>query len=191
MCRSHEQRSHEQRSHERRDRATSRRRRVVLLLVAIGLALGLAGVAPEAEARKSKRYGIEGEFVSYDPEREVFLVKVLSRETRRFGGSVAGDEAPESLPVREEVEFAVKPEGSVLSRTVIKAVDGTGLDNSGTREGFERAVAAIPSDKRLVFSIEENGAAGGDTPAYRIRTVIIQLSEAELRQRFEELTSEE
>jgi hypothetical protein len=166
-------------------------RGIPVLVAALVVVLGLAGLASEAEARKSKRYGIEGEFVSYDAERQVFRVKVLSRETRRFGGSVAGEEAPESLPVREEVEFSVKPEGSVLSRTVIKAVDGTGLDNSGTQEGFERAVAAIPSDKRLVFSIEKNGAASKGAPEYRIRTVIIQLSEAELRQRLEEFLEDD
>jgi len=156
---------------------------VALVVLALTVAL-----APAAGAKKPERYGIEGRFVSYDPEAQTFRILVTSREAGGFGGSTVGDEAPDSLPVKEEVPFAVKPEGSVLSRTVIKSVRGTGLDNSGTQEGFAAAVQAIPTDRSLAISIEPNPAAGKaeGAPAYRIKTLVIQMTEAELRERLEE-----
>ena len=150
--------------------------------------LGLVAGAP-AEAKKAKRYGIEGKFISYDQASQTFTVLVLSRSAPGFGGSTVGGKAPKDVGVREERAFAVKPEGSVLSRTVIKSSKGTGLDNSGTQDGFTRAVAAIPTDRALAFSIERNAAHEKDesAPAYRIKTVVIKLTDAEIMRRLNEL----
>ncbi|MCG8591875.1 MAG: hypothetical protein MJE66_21485, partial [Proteobacteria bacterium] len=150
------------------------------------------GPATQASAKKSKRYGIEATLISYDKERQVVRAKVMSNKVRGFGGSNAGGRAPKDVQVRKEMDFAVKPDGSVLTRTVIKAVSGAGLDNSGTQEGFERAIGAVPRDKPVVFSIERNAAAKSDpsAPAFRLKTLIIRLSEEELLRRFEEMTEE-
>jgi hypothetical protein len=157
----------------------------------IGLWVGLALVvaAPGAQAKKSKRYGIEGKFLSYDQDRQVFTVLVLSRRAGGFGGgSIVGGPAPKDVEPKAEMELAVKPEGSVLSRTVIKSSEGTGLDKTGTQEGFSQAVSAIPTDRALAFSIEPNPAAKSnpDAPRYRLLTLIIKLTEAEIQQRFRE-----
>lgn len=154
--------------------------------VLVGLALLLA--VPGAHAKKSKRYGIEGKFISYDPERQVFTVLVLSRRAGGFGGSTVGGPAPQDVEPKAEMELAVKPEGSVLSRTVIKSSEGTGLDKTGTQEGFSKAVTAIPTDRALALSIEPNPAAKSNpnAPRYRLLTMIIKLTEAEIQQRFRE-----
>jgi len=162
-----------------------RRLPALVLLLAVVLPVWIAG--SPAEAGRSQRFGIEGRLVDYDPERQVFRVFVLSREAGGFGGSTVGGRAPDDVEEREEMEFAVQPEGSVLSRTVIKSMRGTGLDNSGTQEGFSRAVEAIPTDRPLALSIERNRGAGEGEPAYKLKTVIIRLTEAEMRQRMEEL----
>jgi hypothetical protein len=98
----------------------------------------------------------------------------------------------EDIRQRQERDFAVKATGSVLSRTVIKSMEGTGLDNTGTEAGFNKAVTAIPPDRTLAFSIEKNADHKKDTsaPEYRLKTVVIQLSEAELMERFESMTEE-
>jgi len=148
----------------------------------------LAGAAAGAE-----RHGIEGHFRGYDPEREVFRIEVESRSAGGIGGSAAGGRAPDDVKPGEIMEFAVPPEGSVLSRTVIKSSEGTGLAREGTREAFRAAVEAIPRDRPVALSIVPNAAAGDSAaaPAYRIRTVIIRLTEAEIRERLEEVTADE
>jgi hypothetical protein len=161
-----------------------------------GLAAGLAvvsftlvaGVA-DAKPRKAKRYGIEGKFVAYDEAEQVFKILVTSREAKGFGGSTVGGKAPKDIEPGKERDFAVSPEGSVLSRTVIKSVKGTGVDNTGTQEGFRRAVQAIPTDRALAISIERNADHEADlaAPEYRIKTLVIQMTEAEIRKRLEEV----
>jgi len=163
------------------------RRRLPGLVLLLAVALPLWIADSPAEAGRAKRFGIEGRLVGYDPDRQVFRIFVLSREAGGFGGSTVGGRAPDDVEERAEMEFAVQPEGSVLSRTVIKSMRGTGLDNSGTQEGFSRAVEAIPTDRPLALSIEENRGAGEGEPAYRLKTVIIRLTEAEMRRRMEEL----
>jgi hypothetical protein len=152
----------------------------------------LLAVAGAAHAR-GKRYGIEGKFLGYDPARQVVSVYVTNGKVGGFGGSTVGGKAPKDIEVRQEREFAVKPEGSVLSRTVIKSAGGTGLDNSGTQEGFDRAVQAIPQDRVLAFSVEENAdhAKKPDAPKYRIKTIVIKMSEEELQRRLQELFDDE
>jgi hypothetical protein len=109
------------------------------------------------------------------------------------GGNTVGGPAPDSIRRLTEVEFAVEPEGSVLRRTVVKARNGGGLDNKGTREGFQRALAAIPAGRGVIFSFEENepAAVGRGEPDWSLRLIQIQITEEELRRRFEEISVEE
>jgi hypothetical protein len=161
---------------------TAATRSAAVLVLAIATAL----VAAPATARESgKRYGIRGIVRGYDAQQHVFHVAVTSDEAPSFGGSTAGGKAPSDVAVGKEMDFLVKPEGTVLSRTVIKSTRGTGLDLSGTEAGFQKAVALIPNDRPVVLSIEKNP---GGTPAYRIQTVFIPLTDAEIAQRIKEFT---
>ena len=163
--------------------------RTIGILAAAGIAFAALVLAGDAQAAgKAKRYGIEGKFVSYDKASQTMKVFVTSNKASGFGGSTVGGKAPKDVKVREERVFAVRPDGSVLSRTVIKSARGTGLDNTGTQAGFDRAVQAIPADRVLAFSIEKNSGASAD---YKIKTIVLKLTEAELRARFEELTVDE
>ena len=163
---------------------------VALTAVFLGVAL-LAG--PALAKKEARRYGIEGKFLSYDQESQTFKVYVTSNRSRGFGGSIAGAKAPSDVKPRKEMTLSVKPAGSVLSRTVIKSVSGTGLDVSGTQEGFSSAVKAIPRDYRVTFSITRNPEARSnpDKPAYQIKTVIIQLSPEELEERWRKFSEGE
>jgi hypothetical protein len=160
-------------------------------LAAVSLALA-PGVA-DARARKAKRYGIEGKFLAYDEARQVFRILVTSREAKGFGGSTVGGKAPKDIEPGNERDFAVKPEGSVLSRTVIKSVKGTGVDNTGTQEGFRQAVKAIPTDRPLALSIEKNASpgAGAEAPEYIIKTLVIKMTEAEIQKRLREFLEDD
>ena len=161
-------------------------------MLAVGLAVVsftlVTGVS-HAKPKNAKRYGIEGKFLGYDEGQQVFKVLVTSREAKGFGGSTVGGKAPKDIEPGNERNFAVKPEGSVLSRTVIKSVKGTGVDNTGTQEGFRSAVKAIPTDRSLALSIERNIDHEADlaAPEYRIKTLVIQMTEAEIRKRLEEV----
>lgn len=158
------------------------------LLAASTLALVLAIDAAPAQAKESKRYGIRGVFLAWDEARNVFKVDVKSNEAPSFGGSTAGDKAPSDVEIGKPMELAVKPEGSVLSRTVIKSTKGTGLDNSGTLEGFRKAVELIPTDRPVVLSIEKNHPAADGAPPYRLQTVFIPLTDEEIERRIKEFT---
>jgi hypothetical protein len=148
----------------------------------------LAGLI--AAKKGPQRYGIEGVLVSYDEGRDVAVVRVVNTKvTGGFGtGGIAGDPAPSSVKSGSELEFQVVPEGSVLRRTIIKGQRGGGLDNSGTKEGFKRALAVVPKDRPVVISFEENK---GGSPAYTIKLVQIRLSEEEIRARLRELGMED
>jgi hypothetical protein len=147
-------------------------------------ALGLALAAPAAANKdKARRYGLEGQLVAYDAARSVFQVKVVGTSVGGFGGNTAGAPAPKPIKTGDVMEFAVVPEGSVLRRTVIKGSKGGGLDNTGTKEGFARAVSAIPNDRPVVISFEENTGA----PPWVIRMVQIRLSPEEIEKRLREL----
>jgi hypothetical protein len=151
--------------------------------------LPLAPGAARAKPKEAKRYGIEGRFLGYDEGRQVFKILVTSREAKGFGGSIVGGKAPDDIVPGEERDFAVAPEGSVLSRTVIKSVKGTGVDNTGTQEGFRQAVKAIPTDRPLALSIEKEAGRGTDAaaPEFRIKTLIIRMTEEEINRRLEEV----
>jgi hypothetical protein len=161
-------------------------------LTAVGALLVAGG---DARARQPKRFGIEAEVLGYDEARKVLKVKV--RETQvdgRFAsGNTVGGKAPGDIKRRSEQEFAVEPEGSVLRRTVIKAMTGGGLDTSGTREGFKKALAQIPDDRPVVMSLEPNSreAIAAGAPRYKILMIQIPYTEEELIERWERLTVEE
>lgn len=158
------------------------------LLAASALAFVFAIDAAPAHAREARRYGIRGVFLAWDETRNVFQIDVKSNEAPSFGGSTAGDKAPSDVEIGKPMELSVKPEGSVLTRTVIKSTQGTGLDNSGTIEGFRKAVELIPKDRPVVLSIEKNAAAAAGAPAYRLQTVFIPLTDAEIERRTREFT---
>jgi hypothetical protein len=118
---------------------------------------------------------------------------VTKREAKVGSQSNVGDTAPKDIEPRKERDFAINPEGSVLSRTVIKSVQGTGLDKTGTQEGFREAVKMIPTDRPLAFSIEKNAdhKANPDAPEYRIMTLIILMTEEEIRERWKEFLEDD
>jgi len=163
---------------------------VALTAVCLGMAL-LTG--PALAKKEASRFGIEGKFLSYDQESQTFKIYVTSNRSVGFGGSIAGAKAPSDVKPRKEMTLSVKPTGSVLSRTVIKSVTGTGLDISGTQEGFSRAVKAIPRDYRVTFSITRNPEtrSNPDQPAYHVNTVIIQLNPEELEERWRKFSEGE
>jgi hypothetical protein len=148
------------------------------------LAVGALLAAPAGAKDEPKRYGLEGNLVEYDAAKDVFKLKVVGTNVSGFGGNTAGAPAPKPIKAGDTMEMAVVPEGSVLKRTVIKGSKGGGLDNTGTKEGFARAVNAIPKDRAVVFSFEENTGA---TPPYVIRMVQIRMSQEELEKRLREL----
>jgi hypothetical protein len=169
-----------------------RSRRPLLALAAAALALAAPALA--AKPKAPKRYGIEGEVVRFDEARDVLVVRVLRTQVAGLpGGNTVGGPPPASIKRLSEVEFAVEPEGSVLRRTVVKARSGGGLDNKGTREGFRRALGAIPQGRSVIFSFEENEptAVAKGEPGWRLRLIQIQMTEDELRRRFEEISVEE
>jgi len=159
-----------------------------LLLALSTFVLAFAIAAAPAQAGEARRYGIRGVFLAWDEARSVFQIEVQSNEAPSFGGSTAGDKAPSDVEIGKPMELSVKPEGSVLSRTVIKSTKGTGLDNSGTIEGFRKAVELIPRDRPVVLSIEKNQVTAEGAPPYRLQTVFIPLSDEEIERRTREFT---
>jgi hypothetical protein len=158
--------------------------RVYLALALVLLCAGFGAAAPAAA--ESKRFGIEGMLLEYDEARSVFKIKVTrTKVSGGFGtGGIAG-KPPSGIEKGDQLEFAVVPEGSVLRRTVIKGEKGGGLDTSGTKEGFKRAVAVIPRDREVVLSFEESAAKAG-APAYVLKMVQIRLSPEEIADRLRE-----
>ena len=155
------------------------------LTLALSLLCAAFGAAIPAAA-ESKRFGIEGMLLEYDEARSVFKIKVTrTKVSGGFGtGGIAG-KPPTGMEKGDQLEFAVVPEGSVLRRTVIKGEKGGGLDTSGTKEGFKRAVAVIPRDREVVLSFEENVAKQGEPP-YVLKMVQIRLSPEEIAERLRE-----
>ena len=139
-------------------------------------------------AADTKRFGIEGKLLDYDEARSVFKIKVVQpKVSGGFGmGGVAG-KPPSGIAKGDELEFAVVPEGSVLSRTVIKGSKGGGLDNTGTKDGFKRAVAVIPRDREVVLSFEDNPKKGDGVPKYILKMVQIRLTPEEIAERLREM----
>ncbi len=166
----------------------------VTWVLALALAAGLGLAAGDADAKKKKRFGIAGEILSYDEATKVLTVKV--RETnvagRSLSGNTVGGKAPGDIKRHKEYQFAVEPTGSVLRRTVVKAITGGGLDTTGTPAGFKKALAAVPDDRPVVMSLEDNDAAAvkGGAPKYKVLMIQIQYTEEELQERFDRLTEE-
>jgi len=166
----------------------------VTWVLALALAAGLGLAAGDADAKKKRRFGIEGEIVSYDEATNVMTVKV--RETKvegRFAsGNTVGGKAPGDIKRHKEHQFAVQPTGSVLRRTVVKAMTGGGLDTTGTPAGFKKALAAVPDDRPVVMSLEDNDATAvkGGAPKYKVLMIQIQYTEEELRERFDRISQE-
>lgn len=164
-------------------------------VLALALAAGLGLAAGDANAKKGKRFGIEGEILSYDEASNVLTVKVLETNVpgNSLSGNTVGGKAPGDIKRHNEHQFAVEPTGSVLRRTVVKAMTGGGLDTTGTPAGFKKALAAVPDDRPVVMSLEGNDpvAVKGGAPKYKILMIQIQYTEDELRERWERLTVEE
>ncbi len=153
----------------------------LVLLLAIALVLPATGVLA---AKKGKRYGLEGRLIEYDEARNVIKVKVVKTKVSGGAGSggVAGKPAPKSIRRGTDIEFAVVPEGSVLKRTVIKNLHGGGLDTTGTKEGFLKALSLVPKDRNVVFSFEKTKQKDG--PKWDLRMIQLRLSPAEAEARF-------
>jgi hypothetical protein len=157
------------------------RARPILLVLPL-LAFALPGPSSAAE---EKRFGAEGTLLGYDETASTFKVKITSpKVSGGFGsGGIAGKPAP-GLKSGDELVFEVVPEGSVLRRTVIKASKGGGLDNTGTKEGFKKAVQAIPTDRPVVISFEQKPSG---EPKYLLKMVQIRMSPEEVQKRMREL----
>ena len=76
------------------------------------------------------------------------------------------------------------PDGSVLRRTVIKNRSGGGLDTTGTKEGFRKALDMVPRNKNVVFSFEKSKKPGG--PEWDLRIIQLRMTEAEWEARQKE-----
>jgi hypothetical protein len=139
--------------------------------------------APAAAKDEPKRYGLEGQLIEYDAAKAIFKLKVMGTSVGGFGGNTAGAPAPKPIKAGDTLEMQVVPEGSVLRRTVIKGSKGGGLDNTGTKEGFARAVQAIPNDRPVIISFEESKGQ----PQYVVRMVQIRMSPEEIEKRMREL----
>ena len=129
-------------------------RTALALLAAVALLLPASGALAK---KKGSRYGLEGRVVKYDDSRNVLVVKVVKTRVSggAGGGAVAGKPAPKTFKRGTDVEFAVVPSGSVLKRTVIKNKDGGGLDTTGTKEGFVKALGMVPERSALIGSPSE------------------------------------
>ena len=160
----------------------------------LALALLLAPAGTTLAAAKARRFGIEAELLRYDEARDVVVVKVVKTKVSTGpGGNTVGGPAPSSVRRGQELELAVVPEGSVLRRTVVKDRAGTGLDNSGTRDGFRQALATIPSGRPVIFSFEKNepGNVKNGQPEWLCRLVQIQMTEEEIQRHMDEISVEE
>ena len=129
-------------------------------------ALGLVAIAaPAAHAKKGKQIETEGEFVSFDAQAGTVTIKVTKPGR---GGS-----PPSALKLHrgKEEQFAVKTEGSVLTRTTVKLQNGTGGKFEDLQAGRKVKIFWLPDaagKKRLARSIsvfvpaEEQGEDAGN-----------------------------
>ncbi len=152
-------------------------------LAAVGL------IAAVADAKPPDRYGAMGRILDYDPEKLVVRVKVVETRIPDWANHVGKRPPKEIRPGREYV-FSVRPEGSVLNRTIIRTQKGTTLDRTASREGFNRAIAALPDDRLLGISIAPTPGADGE-PSYKVMMIQIPRTLEEAMRRFEEVSVEE
>lgn len=162
-------------------------RAALALLVAVALVLPAVNAFA---AKKGKRYGLEGRLLEYDQDTNVMKVKVVKTKVSGGAGTgrVAGKPAPRSIKRGSDIEFLVVPSGSVLKRTVIKNLNGGGLDTTGTKEGFLKALEMVPRDKNVIFSFEKNQAKGG--PAWDLRIIQLRMTEEEAEARLQKMEEE-
>lgn len=154
---------------------------VLLLLCAAGA----------ADARKDKdRYGLMGRVLSYDAEKQTIEVKVVETSIPEWGNHV-GKKPPREIRTGKTYVFAVEPEGSVLRRTVIRTQGGSTLDRSASREGFIRAIQALPDDRLLGISLARNQGAGEGAPAFKVMMIQIPRTLEEAMKRLDEISVEE
>ena len=159
---------------------------VFALLAAAALVLPATGALAK---KKTSRFGLEGRVVEFDDSRNVLVVKVVKT---KVSGGVAGRPAPKkSFKRGATVEFAVVPEGSVLKRTVIKNKDGAGLDTTGTKEGFLKALAMVPGDSNAVFSFEKVKEPQDGKPEWDLRIIQLRMTEAEIEERWKDADAKE
>jgi hypothetical protein len=159
------------------------------LVCFVAFALVLPAASALAE-KKGKRFGLEGRFIEYDEVREIIKVQVVKTKVSGGAGTgaVAGKPAPSSIKRGSTIEFVVVPSGSVLKRTVIKNLQGGGLDTTGTKEGFKKALEMVPTDKNVVFSFEK--AEKGAKAEWDLRIIQLRMTEEEAEARLEKMEAE-
>ena len=160
-------------------------RRQLTLLVAVA-AVCLAGAA---DASPRERYGVMGKILGYDASTQTVRVKVLETKIPENFNTV-GKRPPKDIRSGGKYTFAVKPEGSVLSRTVIKTRMGWAADNTGTQEGFARAMESLPDDRLLGLSLAKN-AAGDGAPDYKLMLIHVPYTREEFMKRLDAVTVDE
>jgi hypothetical protein len=163
-------------------RITSRAGITLAVLATAALLLPAGGAFA---AKEGKRYGLEGRLLDYDEQRGVVKVKVV--KTKVSGGAgmgrVAGKPAPKSIKRGTDIEFAVVAEGSVLKRTVIKNRQGGGVDTTGTKAGFVKALKMIPTNKNVIFSFEKVKKPKAGGPEWDLRIIQLRLTVEEMEAR--------
>jgi hypothetical protein len=153
------------------------------------LAAGLLVCAATAAAAAGKdRYGLMGRIESYDPDQQTVTVRVVETHIPEWANHV-GKRPPREIRPGSTHVFSVQPEGSVLNRTVIRTQSGSALDNSATREGFVRAMQALPDDRLLGISLSPNGE--GSEPAYKVMMIQIPRTLEEVMKRLDEISVED
>lgn len=94
--------------------------------VALAFAVSLGVATPAAAQGKGKSVQTEAEWVKFDAEAKTVTAKV-----KKPG---RGKDAKKLLKKNKEATFAVKPEGSVLTRTTV-AINGKKGDLTDIKEG--------------------------------------------------------
>lgn len=151
-------------------------------------------VAAVAQAKPPERYGLMGKVLGYDAEAQTIEVKVMETSIPEWANHV-GKRPPREIRSGGTYVFAVEPEGSVLRRTVIRTQGGSALDRTATKEGFVRAIGALPDDRLLGISLsplEREGEGEGEgEPAYKVMMIQIPRTLEEVMRRLDEVSVEE
>lgn len=158
-------------------------------LVAVVASATLLFVALSATSAPRDRYGVMGRILAYDRERQLVRVRVVETSIPETFNAV-GKSPPNDIRAGGSYTFSVQPEGSVLSRTVIKTRKGWAADNSGTQEGFDRAMASLPDDRLLGLSIARNPEKG-DVPPYKLMLIHVPITREEFMERLDAITVDE
>ena len=120
-----------------------------LTALALTLALGTLAALPAFAQTKSKSIRTEGEWVRYDADAKVAVVKV----TKPGEGVGAA-----RLRRGKEAEFAVKPEGSVLTRTTV-AIRGIKADITARLQDATPRYARLLRDNLAKQQARDRAAA--------------------------------